>query len=145
MHIYVDADACPVKDAVLRVAREVKLPVTMLIDTSHELRGEGFSVITVGKGPDAVDLKLMNLAVKGDVVVTQDYGLAALALGKGCRAINQNGLVYSGENIDFLLAERHNSAKLRRAGGKSGKQKKRTSQQNELFEKNFRLLIRESL
>ena len=79
----------------------------MLIDTSHELN-DGYSrIITVDKQADSVDFALMGLLTREDIVVTQDFGLAAMVLGKGARAVNQNGLVFTNDNIDKLLMERH--------------------------------------
>ena len=95
MKILVDADACPVKKIIVRIARKRDIPVTMVIDTAHELNDGYSTVVTVDKGPDSVDFKIMGLLSAGDIVVTQDYGLASIALGKGAMAINQNGLVYT--------------------------------------------------
>lgn len=141
MKILVDADACPVKDIIVKVAKEYKIPVVMLIDTSHIL-SDGYSeIITVDRQKDSVDIALINITSRDDIVVTQDYGLAALALGKGARALNQNGLIYSSVNMDMLLFERHISQKIRRSGGKSGKHKKRTQEDDERFEVVFRQQI----
>jgi len=134
MKILVDADACPVKDIIVRIARKRDIPVTMVIDTAHELNDGYSTVVTVDKGPDSVDFKLMGLLSEGDVVVTQDYGLAAMALGKSARAINQNGLVYTNKNIGQLLTERHVSAQIRRAGGRTKGPAKRTKEADEKFE-----------
>lgn len=142
MKILVDADACPVKNIIESTAAELSLPVVMFIDTSHELRSVTARVVMVDKGADAVDLALMNEAQAGDVVVTQDFGLAALALGKGCYAIRPDGLVFTDENIGQLLAERCASAKIRRAGARSGHMKKRGKAQDALFRESFGLLCR---
>lgn len=107
MTIYIDADACPVIRIAETIAKKHSIPVTLLCDTSHLLRSDYSTVITVGEGADAVDLALINLCRRGDIVVTQDYGVAALALGKGARAIHQSGKRYTDENIDALLMERH--------------------------------------
>lgn len=141
MKILVDADACPVKDIIVRVAKEYKLPVIMLIDTSHTLMDGYSEIITVDRQRDSVDIALINKTMKDDIVITQDYGLAAMVLGKGARALNQNGLVYSAENMDRLLFERHLSAKIRRSGGRAGKHKKRTPEDDERFEAVFRQQI----
>lgn len=117
MQIFVDADACPVKDIIVRVARENNLSVTMIIDSSHELSDNYSTVITVDKAKDSVDLVLINQVKSGDVVVTQDYGLAALVLGKSAKALNQNGLIFSNDNIDRLLMERHIGQKIRLVEG----------------------------
>ena len=93
MQILVDADACPVKQIIVRLAKQKNIPVTMLIDTSHELN-DGYSrIITVDKQADSVDYALMGLLTREDVVMTQDYDLAAMVLGKGARSLNQNSLV----------------------------------------------------
>ncbi len=143
MQIYVDADACPVKSIIEQVARENSIPVIMVIDTSHQLTSNYSKILQVSQGKDSVDLVLINHAKKGDIVVTQDYGVASLALGKGCKAIHQSGLIYTNDNIDQLLMERHMSAKSRRNNKHHhGKIKKRTSEDDVRFEEQFRILIR---
>jgi uncharacterized protein YaiI (UPF0178 family) len=113
----------------------------MLIDTSHELN-DGYSrVITVDKARDSVDIALINLVSAGDIVVTQDYGVAAMALGKKARALNQNGLVFSDNNIDRLLFERHLGQKMRRAGGRTTNTPKRSREDDANFERTFRKLV----
>ena len=140
MKILVDADACPVKDIIVKIAKKLNIEVIMFIDTSHILE-DGYSrVLTVGQGKDAVDIALINQTQNGDVVVTQDYGVASMALGKKAYAINQNGLIYNEENIDRLLFERHLSQKIRRAGGKTSGPKKRSKKNNQKFENVFKEL-----
>lgn len=134
MRILVDADACPVRHIITKVARQRGVPVLFVTDTSHELRDDYAEVLLVGQGHDAVDYALINRAQAGDVVVTQDYGVAAMALAKKALALNQNGLRYTDDNIDQLLAERHQSARARRAGARFGGFKKRTKEQDEAFE-----------
>ena len=114
MMIYIDADACPVTKIAENIARRRGIPVTLLCDTNHVLSSDYSAVRVVGAGADAVDIALINLCRKGDVVITQDYGVAALALGKGARAIHQSGRWYTDENIDGLLMERHLAKKARR-------------------------------
>jgi len=113
----------------------------MVIDTSHELFDGYSKIVTVDKARDSVDIKLVNLLKKGDIVVTQDYGVAAMGLGKGARVLNQNGLIYSDSNIDRLLFERHLGQKVRRAGGRTGTMKKRTKENDEAFEKALESLL----
>lgn len=141
MKILVDADACPVKGIIIKVARERSIPVTMFIDTSHILQDGYSEVVTVDKSRDSVDIALVNRVAKGDVVVTQDYGVAAMALPKGAKAISQNGLVYTNDNIDRLLFERHLGQKIRRSGGKTSGPRKRTKEDDERFEAAFRSLM----
>ena len=145
MKILVDADACPVKEIIVKIARELSLPVIMLIDTSHVLNDGYSTVIMVDKGMDNVDFALINRATAGDIVVTQDYGLAAMALSKRTYVINQNGLIYTKDNIDKLLFERHLSKEIRRSGGKTKNPRKRETYQDDNFEKTFRGLCQTAL
>ena len=138
----VDADACPVKKIIVKLAKAKGIPVTMLIDTSHELNDGYSTVITVDKQADSVDFTLMGLLTSDDIVVTQDFGLAAMVLGKGARAVNQNGLVYTDGNIDKLLMERHIGAKIRRGGGRTKGPAKRTKEDDDRFEDVFEKLLR---
>ena len=103
MRVFVDADACPVVGIIEKVAREHNVPVTLLCDTNHVLSSDYSEVIVVGAGADAVDYKLIGICHKGDIVVSQDYGVAAMALGKGAYAIHQSGKWYTNENIDQML------------------------------------------
>lgn len=141
MQILVDADACPVKEQIVRIAKRYRLHVVMLIDTSHVIHDGYSEVITVDQGRDSVDIRLANICRARDIVVTQDYGVAAMALGKGAVALNQNGLVYDKDNMDRLLFERHIGQKARRAGKKSAHVKKRTAQDDEQFSSAFKQLI----
>lgn len=133
MKILVDADACPVKAIIVELAKRERIEVVMLTDTSHEL-GDGYStVIVVDKGHDSADIRLVNLIKPGDIVVTQDFGVGAMSLARGAKALNQNGLVYSGSNMDRLLFERALGQKIRRAGGRAGKNRKRSREDDEAF------------
>lgn len=118
MHIWMDADACPVVSLVERAAKRRNLPVTLLCDTNHVLTSDYSQVIIIGAGADAVDFALVNRCCKGDLVVTQDYGVAAMALGKGAYGIHQSGKWYTQDNIGGLLMDRHLAQKARRASGK---------------------------
>ena len=141
MRILVDADACPVKQIIVRLAKEHGIPVIMLIDTSHELDDGYSTVIIVDKQTDSVDFALMGLLTADDIVVTQDYGLAAMVLGKGAKVVNQNGLVFTNDNIDKLLMDRHVGQKVRRSGGRTKGPAKRTKEDDERFEAVFRGLL----
>jgi uncharacterized protein YaiI (UPF0178 family) len=132
--ILVDADACPVKGIILRVARKYSLLVVFFIDTSHILEDDYAEVVVVSKGKDTVDFALANRAGKNDIVVTQDYGLAAMVFSKGARAIHPSGMVYSKENMDRLLFERHLHAKIRRVGGRHSGPSKRKPEEDDRFE-----------
>ena len=115
MRIYVDADACPVVYMVEQVAKQYNIPVTILCDTNHVLSSDYSDVKVIGAGVDAVDFALISMLEKdaNDIVVTQDYGVAAMALGKNAFAIHQSGKWYTNDNIDMMLMERHLSKKAR--------------------------------
>ena len=115
MTVFVDADACPVTRLTEEISKKHGIPVMLLCDTNHVLTSEYSEVRIVGAGADAVDLALINLCKSGDIVVTQDYGVAALALGKGAKAVHQSGRWYTEENIDALLMERHLAKKARQS------------------------------
>ena len=143
MRVFVDADACPVVGIIEKVAREHNVPVTLLCDTNHVLSSDYSEVIVVGAGADAVDYKLISICHKGDIVVSQDYGVAVMALGKGAYAIHQSGKWYTNENIDQMLMERHLNKKARRASRKNHLKgpRKRTSEDNERFRESFEKMI----
>lgn len=137
--ILVDADACPVVQIVEKIAARHQLPVTLLCDTNHVLFSDYSEVKIIGAGADAVDFALITLCKKGDIVVTQDYGVAAMALGKGAYAIHQSGKWYTNDNIDQLLMERHIAKEARRKSSRNhGKgPAKRTEDDNIRFEESF--------
>ncbi len=144
MKIYVDADACPVVGIVERIAQRHQLPVMLLCDTSHMLRSDYSEIKVIGAGADAVDIALVNLCRRGDIVVTQDYGVAAMALGKGALGIHPSGLSYTDDNIQGLLMERHLSKKIRRSGKHHLKgPRKRTEEDDERFAASFEKLVRQ--
>ena len=147
MEIYVDADACPVVDIVEKTAIKYQIPVTLLCDTNHVLTSGYSEVIVVGAGADAVDYKLISLCHRGDIVVSQDYGVAAMALGKGAYAIHQSGKWYTDENIDQMLMERHLNKKARRASQKNHFKgpKKRTGEDDERCEQSFERMVKAAL
>ena len=143
MKIFVDADACPVVGIVEELAKKYTILVTLLCDTNHVISSDYSEVIVVGAGSDAVDYKLISICHKGDMVVSQDYGVAAMALGKGAYAIHQSGKWYTNENIDQMLMERHLNKKTRRASQKNHLKgpKKRTAEDDEHFRESFEKMI----
>ena len=147
MKIYVDADACHVVSIVEQVAGKYKIEVMLLCDTNHVLNSDYSEVKIIGAGADAVDFALINLCNKNDIVVTQDYGVAAMALGKGAYAIHQSGKWYTDQNIDQLLMERHFGKKARRASGNNHLKgpKKRTEEDDVRFFRSFENLIKSIL
>ena len=143
MQIFVDADACPVVAIIEKIAKDNSVPVMLLCDTNHVLSSAYSKVVVVGAGADAVDYKLISVCHKGDVVVTQDYGVAAMALGKGAYAIHQSGKWYTNENIDQMLMERHLNKKARRSSHKNHIRgpRKRTEEDDVRFAQSFEKLI----
>lgn len=143
MKIYVDADACPVVKIVEQIASKSQISVTLLCDTNHVLHSEYSEVKIIGAGADAVDFALIGLCKKDDIVVTQDYGVAAMALGKGAYPIHQSGRWYTNDNMDRLLMERHTAKKMRMSSKKHHVKgpKKRTKEDDLQFLESFQRLI----
>ena len=142
--IYIDADACPVTHIAEKIARRHGIPVTILCDTNHVMYSDYSTVKLIGAGADAVDLALINLCKAGDIVITQDYGVAALALGKGAVAAHQSGKCFTDDNIGGLLMDRHLAKKARRSGKHHLKgPAKRTEEDDRRFAESFERLIAE--
>ena len=142
-----DADACPVVGAIERTAKKYDIPVMLLCDTNHILHSDYSEIRMIGAGADAVDFALVNMCTKHDIVVTQDYGVAAMALGRGAYAIHQSGKWYTDENIGQMLMERHLNKKARRASGRNHIKgsRKRTSEDNLNFRQSFEKLIQTAM
>ncbi len=146
MTVYIDADACPVTRIAEEIAKQHGIPVVLLCDTSHVLTSDYSEIRVIGAGPDAVDIALINLCPRDGIVITQDYGVAALALGKGARAVHPSGRWFTDENIDGLLMERHLAKKARRGGRHHLKgPARRTEEDDRRFAESFERLIREAL
>lgn len=145
MKVFIDGDGCPVIDQALKAAEQFHLDVVILCDTAHEIRREGARTVVVSKGADSVDFALVGRIGPGDVVITQDYGLAAMCLARRAFPINQDGMIYDENNIDALLAARHTAKKIRMAGGRLKGPSKRTEAQDAAFEKSFQKLLQRIL
>ncbi|MCM1364219.1 MAG: YaiI/YqxD family protein [Faecalibacterium sp.] len=143
MKILVDADACPVAAIVEKIARKYDIAVTLFCDTNHILRSDYSAVRTVSAGADAVDFVIANECKSGDIVVTQDYGVAAMILSRSAYGIHQSGRIYTNDNIDILLAERHMAKKIRMSKSKHHLKgpKKRTEEDDRRFEQALEKLI----
>lgn len=144
MKLWIDADACPVVNEAIGVAKNHHIEVTLVCDDAHVMQREGAQTITVLRGADSADLKLVNLLSRGDAVVTQDYGLAALCLARGAKVLDQNGRRYTNDNIDSLLGIRHVAAKVRRGGGRMKGPSKREKWQDEQFAQALESLLSET-
>ena len=133
MKLLIDADGCPVVDEAVSIAQRHGIECLILCDTAHVFEKPGVKTITVSKGADSVDFALVNMVEPGDVVVTQDYGLAAMCLAKKAVPLSQDGMVYSGDNIDALLLARHTAKKIRQGGGRLRGPAKRKPAQDTAF------------
>ena len=133
MTILIDADGCPVVNLTLQIAKPFGVPVIILCDTSHQLEREGAQTLVFDKGSDSVDFALVNRVKPGDVVVTQDYGLASMCLAKCARVLNQNGLEYTANNMEALMLRQYENKKLLRAGKHPKGSAKRSKVQDEAF------------
>lgn len=135
MKILIDADGCPVTDITVREAVKRGIEAKIFSDTSHEFKRADAECITVDKGADSADFVIANRVEKGDVVVTQDYGLASMCLAKGGFPIRQDGLLYTNDNIDLLLHTRYEVKKAIRKGARVKGPKKRTAEDDEAYKK----------
>lgn len=118
--IYVDADACPVKSEVVSIAGRFQWPVVLVASVAHEMPPyPQVEIIKVDSSSQSVDLYIINRIASGDVLITGDYGLAAIALGKKAAVLSPTGREYTQHNMDLLLEERHANSTIRRAGGKT--------------------------
>ena len=133
MKVLIDADACPVVNIAVTLCREHGITCILLCDTAHEIHRDGAQTLTFDKGSDSVDFALVNRVSAGDIVITQDYGLASMCLAKNVRVLHQDGWEYTIYNIDALLLTRHESRKYRAAGGRTKGPKKRTNEQDQAF------------
>lgn len=144
MKIFIDADGCPVVNETIAIAKEMKIPVTVVKNYAHEFQSDYAEVVTVDISRDAADFYIANHLKNEDVLITQDYGLAALALSKKCRILTQNGLFIADHNIMRLLDARHVNQKMRKTKKIYTKHKKRTVEDDEIFKSALRKLLQES-
>ncbi len=133
MKVLIDADACPVVDIAVGLCREFGMQCLLFCDTAHEMQREGAQTLVFDKGADSVDYALVNRVEPGDVVITQDYGLASMCLAKNARVLHQDGWEYTAYNIEALLFQRHASREYRAAGGRTKGPAKRKNTQNQAF------------
>lgn len=141
MKVLIDADACPVVDIALRLCVKQSIPCLLLCDTAHACYREGAETLIFDKGSDSVDFALVNRVTTGDIVITQDYGLASMCLAKAARVVHQDGWEYTEYNISGLMEQRHAAKKHRLAGGRTKGPSKRTKAQDEAFAKAFQQIL----
>lgn len=145
MNLIIDGDGCPVRDIAINLAKKFKIPAVVVVDINHQIRDDYAKIITVDKGFDAVDFKIISLMTSEDIVITQDYGLASLVLSKKGSAMDQNGMLYTEQNIDMLLLRRHISKNVRRSGGKSKGPSKRKKEDDLAFQASLKRFLTKKL
>lgn len=141
MKVLVDADACPVVDITVALCRQYNRECLLFCDTAHQMHRDGAQTLVFDKGADSVDFALVNRVETGDLVVTQDYGLASMCLAKGAQVLHQDGWEYTQYNIDALLFQRHASREYRAAGGRTKGPAKRKNSQDQAFEEALRRIL----
>ena len=141
MKVLIDADACPVVDIAVTLCAQHEVTCVLLCDTAHEIRREGAETLVFDKGADSVDFALVNRVAAGDIVITQDYGLASMCLARGARILHQDGWEYTRDNIEGLLFQRHAARQYRAAGGRTKGPSKRKASQNQAFSAAFEKLL----
>jgi len=145
MKVLIDADGCPVVDIAVRLCKKYCIECLILCDTAHEILREGASTLVFDKGADSVDLALVNRIQCGDIAITQDYGVASMALAKNAIVLHQDGWQYTRYNIDALMFQRHESRKLRASGRRMKGPSKRTTQQDVAFSQALEGLLQQSV
>ena len=145
MKVLIDADACPVTGIAVELCRQFQTECILLCDTAHILHREGAQTLVFDKGADSVDFALVNRVCPGDIVITQDYGLASMCLAKNASVMHQDGWAYTQDNISGLLEQRHAAKKFRMAGGRTKGPAKRKPEQDAVFREAFSKLLQQSV
>lgn len=145
MKLLIDADACPVTRIAVDVAAKRHIECILLCDTAHIMELPGATTLVFDKGADSVDFALVNRVSAGDIVVTQDYGLASMCLARGAVVLHQDGWQYTQNNIDGLLFQRHAAREYRAAGGRTKGPSKRKAEQDKAFRAALEALLQHSV
>lgn len=142
MKIIIDGDACPSISFIEQKAKEYNVDVLIFCDIDHFIQSDYSTVKIVDSGFQSVDMYVTNAAKDNDIVITQDYGVAAMCLKKCAGIINPSGYIYTEDNIDELLAKRHTFQRIRRGGGRTPNPKKRTKEDQTRLIKSLEQLIK---
>ena len=145
MQVLIDADACPVVSQAVMLCRQYHAPCLLLCDTAHYLQKDGAETLVFDKGADSVDFAIANRVHAGDIVITQDYGLASMCLARNAHVLHQDGWEYTEYNISGLLEQRHAARKFRASGGRTKGPSKRTAAQDDAVVQGFRKLLQNTL
>ena len=141
MKLLIDADGCPVVEIAIRLCKQHHTSCILLCDTAHEFHCDDAQTLVFDKGSDSVDFALVNRLQAGDIVITQDYGLASMCLARGARVLHQDGWEYTLDNISGLMEQRHIAKKHRMSGGRIKGPAKRTKMQDVAFETAFQQML----
>ena len=141
MRIIIDGDACPSISKIENLAKEYAIQVNIFVDINHFIESDYSKVIVVDSGFQSVDMYVVNNTKNGDIVVTQDYGVAAMCLPRGANVISPKGSIYTEKNIDILLQQRYISQKVRNSGGRFKGPRKRSLEDKERLINNLRSII----
>ena len=141
MKVLIDADACPVVDIAVSLCRSAGTECLLVCDTAHRMERSGADTLIIDKGADSADFALVNRVNPGDIVITQDYGLASMCLARRARVLHQDGWEYTESNIDGLLFQRHEARKFRAAGGRTNGPRKRTQVQDTAFRQALQTML----
>jgi uncharacterized protein YaiI (UPF0178 family) len=139
--VFVDADACPIKDEIFSLACEYNIPSVFISSYSHFSPLQKMNWVYVDTEKEAVDLYILNHAVRGDVVITQDIGLASMLVNRGVHVISPRGKVYEEGEMDSALHHRYLQAKQRRQGVYPKGMKRFSDQDRRLFLQNFEKIL----
>ena len=145
MRIVIDGDGSPVKDEAIAVAKEFGLPVLIVTSVDHfttKIYPDFIQFIYVDKGADGADYRIVKEIQEGDFIITQDYGLASLLLGKNVRVFHHSGKEYLPETMDSLLTQRYLGAQMRKAGKRTKGPKPFTKENREAFKHSFKQVIK---
>ena len=142
MKIIVDGDGCPGVPLIEKIAKEYRLELIIYCDIHHFITVNYGEVRVVDSGFQSVDMKVVNECNSGDIIISQDYGVSAICLGKKARVISPKGYIYTNKNIDSMLEQRHLSQKIRKGGGKTPNAKKRTIEDDNRLQNNLLYLIK---
>ncbi len=145
MKVLIDADACPVVDIAVSLCKKFSVPCYLLCDTAHTIHKQYAQTLVFDKGSDSVDFALVNRVAPKDIVITQDYGLASMCLGRGAYVLHQDGWEYTEYNISGLLEQRHAARRFRAAGGRTKGPTKRTQVQNDAFHDALSRLLQQTV
>ena len=141
MRILVDGDGCPVISIITKAAAEHDLELIVYTDLNHQHQLDYGTLKVVDQGFQSVDMILCNQIEPGDIVITSDYGLAALSLSRGAEVLGFSGRKFTDQNIQRLLAKRHRQFKERKRTGRHTSHKKRTETDDHRFKKELLKLI----